>query len=644
MAEQRASQASLEQESRYHQLRETIADYHYHVLVDEGRIVEKRHGAKCSEITGYRPEEYAANAGLWIDLVHEDDRSVVEQQIGQVLLGEQPAAIEYRICRRDGQLRWLQKFLIPYHDADGRLTAYDALLRDITEPKLAQQALRQSEERYRLLFDDDLTGNYVATPDGEILLCNRAFVGMFGFSTRDQAVGSSLQNLYPDTDSWSALINQLREVKTLDRCERITRRNDGRILHVVETVVGTFDENGDLIRLKGYMFDDTYSRVEQAKLQQRTIDLEQAVQQRTQEVEEKRSHLEAILDSTRDAIITIDSGGTIQTINRSAERLFGYSHAEMIGQNVSIFMPSPYREEHDGYIERYLKTGQKGILDSVRELAGLRKDGSLFPIELSITEVDHLQVFTGVVHDISERKQLQAHILRVVADEQRRIGQELHDGIGQELTGLALHAGTLVELLDSIPQNSPGDAPGRQIHDAQFDTLRSLTARISSQLNSTNLHVRQLAHGVMPVQIEPRGLQAALAELAASIDTHPHVACHFQSSESLIVGDNATATHLYRAAQEAISNSLRHGQATEIGMTLRQEGDDVVLEVSDNGLGIHTEDQRERVDRGTGMGLRTMQYRCGVLGGTFHIERAPAGGTSIRCRVPMKPMKPMKEW
>jgi PAS domain S-box-containing protein len=644
MAEQRASQASLEQESRYHQLRETIADYHYHVLVDEGRIVEKRHGAKCSEITGYRPEEYAANAGLWIDLVHEDDRSVVEQQIGQVLLGEQPAAIEYRIWRRDGQLRWLQKFLIPYHDADGRLTAYDALLRDITEPKLAQQALRQSEERYRLLFDDDLTGNYVATPDGEILLCNRAFVGMFGFSTRDQAVGSSLQNLYPDTDSWSALINQLREVKTLDRCERITRRNDGRILHVVETVVGTFDENGDLIRLKGYMFDDTYSRVEQAKLQQRTIDLEQAVQQRTQEVEEKRSHLEAILDSTRDAIITIDSGGTIQTINRSAERLFGYSHAEMIGQNVSIFMPSPYREEHDGYIERYLKTGQKGILDSVRELAGLRKDGSLFPIELSITEVDHLQVFTGVVHDISERKQLQAHILRVVADEQRRIGQELHDGIGQELTGLALHAGTLVELLDSIPQNSPGDAPGRQIHDAQFDTLRSLTARISSQLNSTNLHVRQLAHGVMPVQIEPRGLQAALAELAASIDTHPHVACHFQSSESLIVGDNATATHLYRAAQEAISNSLRHGQATEIGMTLRQEGDDVVLEVSDNGLGIHTEDQRERVDRGTGMGLRTMQYRCGVLGGTFHIERAPAGGTSIRCRVPMKPMKPMKEW
>ena len=643
MVEQRTSQAHPDEESRYLQLREAIADYHYHVLVNERGIIEKQHGARCSEITGYRTDEYAANADLWIDLVLEEDRPAVERQIGQVLSGHHPPAIEYRIWRRDGQLRWLQKFVIPYFDADGRLTAYDALLRDITDPKLAQQALRQSEEHYRLLFDEDLTGNYVATPDGEILLCNRAFVDMFGFTARDQAVGSSLRDLHPDPKSWPALINQLREVKTLDRFERITRRNDGRTLHIVETLIGTFDEHGNLIRLKGYMFDDTHSRVEAAKLQQRTIDLEQAVQQRTRELEEKHSHLEAILDSARDAIITINSVGMIQTINRSAERLFGYSHAEMIGQNVSIFMPSPYREEHDGYIERYLKTGQKRILDSVRELVGRRKDGSLFPIELSITEVDHLQVFTGIVHDISDRKQLQAHILQIVADEQRRIGQELHDGIGQELTGLALHAGTLVELLDSIPPGSPWQETGRQLLGAQFATLRSLTARISSQLNATNLHVRQLAHGVMPVQIEPGGLQAALAELAASVHTHPHVACHFESSESLIVGDNATATHLYRIAQEAISNSLRHGQANEIGVTLRQEGDHVVLEVSDNGVGIRSDDERDRVDRGMGMGmgLRTMQYRCGVLGGTFHIERGPAGGTSIRCRVPKKPIK---EW
>ena len=638
MVEPQSPQPDLEGESRYHQLRDAVADYHYHVLLENGRVVEKRHGPKCVAITGYRPEEYAANPHLWIDLVHEDDRHIVERQIGQLLSGHQATAIEYRIRRRDGQLRWIRKLVISYYDSDRRLTAYDALLRDITEPKVAQQSLQQSEEHYRLLFDDDLTGDYVATPDGEILLCNRAFIDMFGFASRGQAVGSSLHGLYSDPYSWSTLIERLRVVRTLDRFERITRCNDGRILHVVETVVGTFNEQGDLIRLKGYIFDDTHSRIETAKLQQRTIDLEEAVQQRTREIREERSHLEAILDSARDAIITIDSLGTIQTVNRSAEKLFGYAQADMVGQNVCMLMPSPYREEHNGYIQRYLKSGEKRILDSVRELVGCRKDGSTFPIEMSVTEVDHLQVFTGIVHDISQRKQLQSHILQVAEDEQRRIGQELHDGIGQELTGLALFAGTLVELLNAIPHGAQ-EGTAHQLQDAEFDRLRILAARVSSQLNATNLHVRQLAHGVMPVQIEPQGLQAALAELATLIDAYPHVTCRFESTENVIVSDIATATHLYRIAQEAINNATRHGQASEINITLRREGAHVVLEVKDNGVGIHSSIDRDRAELGTGMGLRTMQYRCGVIGGTFHIEAGPAGGTSIRCLVPENAIK-----
>lgn len=633
MVEQQSPQTCSEGESRYHQLRDAVADYHYHVLLKNGQVVEKQHGPKCAAITGYQPEEYVANTRLWIELVHEDDRSVIQQQIERALSGHHETASEYRIRRKDGQLCWLRKLIIPYYDDDGRLTAYDALLRDITEEKKAQHSLQQSEENYRLLFDDDLTGDYVATPDGEILLCNRALVDMFGFTCREQAIGSSLRGFYSDPYSWDALIEQIRELGTLDRVERITRRNNGKTLHVVETVIGTFDERGNLIRLKGYVFDDTHSRVETAKLRQRTIDLEEAVQQRTREIRAERSHLEAILDSALDGIISIDSRGMIQTINRSAERLFGYARAEVIGQNVSMLMPSPYREEHDGYIRRYLKTGERRILDSVRELVARRKDGSTFPVEVSITEVDHLQVFTGIVHDISERKQLQAHILQIAEDEQRRIGQELHDGIGQELTGLALFAGTLVELLNAIPQESTEETV-RQLNNSQFIRLRTLAERISSQLNATNVHVRQLAHGVMPVQIEPRGLQAALAELAASIDTHPAVGCRFESNPNVNVADNATATHLYRIAQEATSNSLRHSQATEINIMLGCDCDHVVLEVKDNGVGIHASENEDRADCGAGMGLRTMQYRCGVIGGTFHIEAGPSDGTSIRCLVP----------
>lgn len=638
MVEKQHRQMQLEDESRYHQLRDAVADYHYHVLLENGHFLEKQHGPKCAAITGYRPEEYAATPRLWIDLVHEGDRPAIERQIELVLSGEQPKPSEFRIRRKDGQLRWLRKLIIPYYDADGQLTAYDALLRDITETKLAQHSLRQSEENYRLLFDDDLTGDYLATPEGEILLCNRAFVDMFGFASQEQAVGSSLQDFYSDPYSWAAFIERIRDMGALDRFERITRRNDGKALHVVETVIGTFDEQGNLIRLKGYVFDDTHSRVENAKLRQRTIDLEEAVQQRTREIRAERSHLEAILDSALDAIISIDSQGVIQTINRSAERLFGYTRNEMINQNVSMLMPAPYSEEHDSYIKRYLQTGKPRILDSVRELVGRRKDGSTFPIEISITEVDHLQVFTGIVHDISERKQLQAHILQIAEDEQRRIGQELHDGIGQELTGLALFAGTLVELLDAIPEES-NEETARHLQTAEFSRLRALAARISSQLNETNVHVRRLAHGVMPVQIEPRGLQAALAELSASIKTHPRVTCRFESSASVVLADNATATHLYRIAQEATSNSLRHSQATEISIILEGDEDYVVLEVNDNGIGIRPDKDGDQSNQGMGMGLRTMQYRCGVAGGTFHVEADPCGGTSIRCLVPTKLIK-----
>ena len=638
MVDQQSLQKSLEGESRYHQLRDAVADYYYHVLLENGKILEKQHGPKCVTITGYHPEEYAANPRLWIDLVYEEDRPVIEQQIERVLSGQPPTTSEYRIRRRDGQLCWLRKLIIPYYDADGRLMAYDALLRDITENKLSRQSLQQSEENYRLLFDDDLTGDYVASTDGEIILCNRTLVDIFGFTCREQAIGSNLRGFYSDPYSWDTLVERIRELGTLNRFERITRCNDGRTLHVVETVIGTFDEKGNLLRLKGYIFDDTHSRVETAKLRQRTQDLEDAVEQRTKEIRAERSHLEAILDSALDGIISIDRLGTIQTINRSAERLFGYARAEMIGQNVTMLMPSPYREEHDGYIQRYQKTGERRILNSVREVAARRKDGSTFPVEVSITEVDNTLIYTGILHDISERKQLQAHILQIAEDEQRRIGQELHDGIGQELTGLALFAGTIVELLDAIPQES-SEKTVRHLHELPFSTLRTLAARVSSQLNATNTHVRQLAHGVMPVQIEPRGLQAALSELAESFESHPHVNCRLKSSASVVVADNATATHMYRIVQEAINNSLRHSHATEINITLARKDHHIIIEITDNGIGIQTIDNCDRMDRRAGMGLRTMQYRCGLIGGTFHIENSPTGGTSIRCLIPEKSIK-----
>ena len=127
-------------------------------------------------------------------------------------------------------------------------------------------------------------------------------------------------------------------------------------------------------------------------------------------------------------------------------------HDELIGQNVKILMPPPYRDEHDGYIERYLQTGEARIIGIGREAVGRRKDGSTFPVDLAVSEVENLGLFTGIIRNISERKELQQHVLEIANEEQQRIGQELHDGTGQQLTGLSLFAGRLLKILRGATQ------------------------------------------------------------------------------------------------------------------------------------------------------------------------------------------------
>jgi two-component system, LuxR family, sensor kinase FixL len=130
---------------------------------------------------------------------------------------------------------------------------------------------------------------------------------------------------------------------------------------------------------------------------------------------EARMH--ALLEAVVDGIISIDERGVIQTINPAAERLFGYAAQEVIGQNVKLLMPSPYQGEHDGYLAHYLATGEKKIIGIGREVDGLRKDGTTFPMDLSVAEarLGTEQIFVGIIRDITERKRAEASLSRLAA-------------------------------------------------------------------------------------------------------------------------------------------------------------------------------------------------------------------------------------
>ena len=345
-------------------------------------------------------------------------------------------------------------------------------------------------------------------------------------------------------------------------------------------------------------------------------DLQQA--ERTMERKRQQSalsdsaeRLRAILDTAVEGIITIDERGIIESFNAAAEKIFGYAAREVIGRSVNVLMPAPYRHEHDAYMANYLRTGHARIIGIGREVVGQRKNGAVFPMDLSVSEVrlEGRRLFTGFVRDITERKRLEREVLEISERERRSVGHTLHDGLCQHLAGIELMSQALERTL--ARNSSPGAAQA---------------ARIAEHVRQAIEQTRMLARGLSPVSLESDGLMSALRELADSVSRLFEVNCRFECAEPLLFSDRTVATHLYRIAQEAINNAIKHGKAREITLRLRRDASSAQLVVSDNGLGF----SRAPANNG-GMGLQIMKYRAGMIGATLDIRPANGQGTAVVC-------------
>ena len=336
--------------------------------------------------------------------------------------------------------------------------------------------------------------------------------------------------------------------------------------------------------------------------------------QAASDLRDSAERLRAILETAVEGIITIDERGIIESFNLAAERIFGYKANEVIGRNVSLLMPSPHREQHDTYLGNYLHTGHAKIIGIGREIVARRKNGTVFPMDLSVSEVRlaDQRLFTGFIRDITERKRLEKEILEISEREQRRIGQDLHDGLCQHLAGIELMSQVLEQKL--ARRSKAAAARAEDIAKNVRDAIR---------------HTRLLARGLSPVTLESEGLMSALQELALNTEKLFHVTCRFDCDPPVLVSDYPAATHLFRLAQEAVSNALKHGKAKRIFIRLKEERGRLALSIIDNGSGIPA-----KIPKSKGMGLRIMQSRAGMIGGTLAIERNAAGGTSVTVAAP----------
>ena len=328
----------------------------------------------------------------------------------------------------------------------------------------------------------------------------------------------------------------------------------------------------------------------------------------------REQRLAAIMSYMAEAIIVIDSKGIINECNPAAEKMFGYEAHEMEGNSVRMLMPTSYYGKYDRRIESNRKPIPSTIINERREFFGLHKDGGIFPMELTITEIDHMGLFIGIYRDISKQRQLEKEIAHISSREQESIGQELHDSLGQQLTGLNMLATSLKQSI-----------VGKDESDSQ------LLDEIIVQLKEAAESVRRISHGLAPISIPPDGLQDALAHLAGSVGGNGNVHCLFSGDSTVEIHDQDIANQLYRIAQESFNNALKHAQAKNIVMKIQKIGNYVELSVSDDGRGCATDEKMQDA----GLGLRVMQYRTKMIGGRLNIESSPETGTVVRCRLPI---------
>jgi PAS domain S-box-containing protein len=327
-------------------------------------------------------------------------------------------------------------------------------------------------------------------------------------------------------------------------------------------------------------------------------------------LQDREARLQAILGTAADAIVTIDYHGIIQSVNAAAERMFGYDAAEMVGQNVKMLMPTPAREAHDGYMARYLQTGEKHVIGINRETVARRKDGSLFPVDLVVNEIPQLQLFVGIHRDLTEQKRLERELVEVASQTQQRIGRDLHDSVAQELTALNLLAATLGETLETDPANAV-----------------KLLQRLEQGLRRSQQELRAVLRGLLPVAVDSSGLMAALAELANRTHQAGQVTCTFDCPEPVTVADNLTATHLYLIAQEAVHNAVKHGKPRNIRISLHADPH-LVVRVACDGIGMPA-----GAEANGGLGLRIMRNRAAIIGAHLTIEPAEPTGTVVTCQL-----------
>jgi two-component system sensor kinase FixL len=502
--------------------------------------------------------------------------------------------------------------------------------------RTAQHALASSATRQLELLVEGATGYGVFTMDanGFVTSWSGGAERVLGWS-RGEAIGQHASIFHAGANASREVTAQLETARSEGRFdgESWHRRADGSEFLANVSIKPIVDDNGADLGLAAIVFDVTARRAEERALQRR------------------EEHLRSILATVPDAMVVIDDKGIILSFSPAAERLFGYREAEVAGKNVSLLMPSPDRERHDGYLERYLSTGVPRIIGSGRIVTGLRADGSTFPMALSVGEAHSpdQRLFTGFIQDLTERRdfeerleQLQSELIHVSRlSAMGTMASTLAHELNQPLTAIAGYGEAAAAILGGP------DEPDREL-------LREVVADMAAQSLRAGGIVRRLREFVSKgefaktVEDLPKVIEEASA-LALVGAKEKGIATHFTFAPE------ATPVLIDRVQiQQVLINLMRNAiEAMDGARTKRLDVSTALLDsrtvrvtVADTGRGIGPE-VRERLfeafntskDTGMGLGLSICRTIVEAHDGRIRAVDRADGGTAFEFTL-MRPTTP----
>jgi PAS domain S-box-containing protein len=336
----------------------------------------------------------------------------------------------------------------------------------------------------------------------------------------------------------------------------------------------------------------------QTKLIRQKLEDEAALEQRYR----------ALFENATDMLYTHDREGRITSVNQTGERLLQRARSEVLGRNILVFVAKEQRASARQWLERLLN----GATMPNMEWDILAASGQRVKLEISARlmarEGQELEI-EGIARDITERKRLEREILEISNREQRRIGHDLHDGVCQQLAGIAFLTSTLAE---ELAEQGVAQSPQAE--------------KISGMINEVIDQTRGVARGLFPVRLEEKGLVAALEELASNASEVFKIHCRFAVEGRPVTVENEIALHLYYIVLEALANAAKHSGGSNVDITLQPSGDRWLLSIQDDGIGFSLPARNQE-----GMGLRILHYRARVIGATLNLQSQPGSGTTVSC-------------